>query len=333
MKRTGLKTNKLTSKTITALKIARREIWKIRPQIEAINLMITDKCNGRCVFCNIGRNYNGEDISFVRLPEFIIETFPDLKKVSITGGEPMLYDGIEFAYSTLKTHFPDTNTITNAMLPDRVKEFVNFNPDAKISTSLHGIGELHNQCMGIKDAWDRFHKSIQYMSGRVGAGMTVCKLNYDQITAVYDHVTSLGLHFAVNLMDISELYYQNTDLTKMLPTKGQRKVIIEQMEQIKTNQPLWKRLQMEFLTGKRRDFDCWSGRIQLFVHNSGRIYPCIYMDKAIESLQIGSLQNRSYKQINMAKCRKCLTHCEAMTSIVANTGFFLREKIRRGTIS
>lgn len=303
------------------------------PKIEIINLMITDKCNGRCVFCNIGRSYNGEDMDTRMVIEGIRETFPHLKKISITGGEPMMRDDIAEIYHVFQEDGYIINTITNAQFPKRVKAFVDVNPYAEMSTSLHGIGELHNKCMGLKHAWENFHQTIKYMPGKIGAGMTVCALNYDKITEVYDYLKDMGMYFAVNVMDISEMYYQNTDLTGMLPNAHQRQVMIEQMKQIRTTQELWKELQMELLAGHRRDFDCWSGRLQVFVHNSGRLYPCIFMDKVIRSLQLGSIQSRTVQQINMAPCRRCLTHCEAMTSIFVSEGrkFFvdkLRGKIR-----
>jgi MoaA/NifB/PqqE/SkfB family radical SAM enzyme len=306
------------------------------PKIETMNFMITDKCNGRCVFCNIGCSYNGEDLGVQDIVNGIFDTFPHLKRFSITGGEPMMHPDIAEIYYVLSRHYT-ISIVTNAQFPNRVKRFVNINPDARMTTSLHGVGELHDRCMGLKGAFDNFLKTIDYMPGKIGAGMTVCRLNYDKIVEVYDFLTDLGMYFAVNVMDISELYYQNTNLTSMLPSEEMKKTMIEQMKQVRTNQPTWKELQMKLLTGIREDFDCWSGRLQVFIHNSGRIYPCIYMDKVIESLQLGSLKNCSVRQINMQDCRKCLTHCEAMPSISIGKRrqiFFdvLRNKIRKGGI-
>jgi len=255
-------------------------------------------------------------------------TFPELKMVSITGGEPMMYRGIAGVYNDLQNDYL-INTVTNGLLPHLVRRFVDINPNARMSTSLHGVGELHDKCMGVKGAFDKFLKTVDLIPGKTGAGMTVCRLNYDKIVEVYDFLKDIGLYFAVNVMDISELYYQNPNLTHMLPNPEMKKVMIEQMLQVKTTQPLWKELQMKLLMGEREDFDCWSGRLQVFVHNSGRLYPCIYMDKIIESLQLGSLQDHSVRQINMQNCRKCLTHCEAMTSIrVSRWKALFADKIR-----
>lgn len=307
---------------------------QILPQIQTVNFMVTDRCNGRCVFCNIGRSYNGEDMDTQTIVQGLPETFPHLKKVSITGGEAMMRRDMAQLYHQLSEHGYYLNVVTNAQFPNRTRQFVDVNPDARISTSLHGLGELHNTCMGLPHAWDKFHETIKYLPGKIGAGMTVCSLNYDKILSVYDYLHDLGIFFAVNVMDISELYYQNTDLTGMLPTLAMREVMIEQMQQVRTTQELWKEMQIELLQGHRRDFDCWSGRLQVFIHNSGRIYPCIYMDKLIQSLQLGSLQSHTVKQINMGPCRRCLTHCEAMSSIMAEQGRAvltdrIRGKIRR----
>lgn len=277
--------------------------------------MITDKCNGRCVFCNIGRSYNGEDMPPQELVSGIRKTFPKLRKISITGGEPMMYPRVAEVYRNLQEDYV-INTVTNGMLPHLVKRFVDVNPNAEITTSLHGVGELHDKCMGIRGAFGRFLKTVDLIPGKTGAGMTVCRLNFDRIVEVHDFLTDMGLYFAVNIMDISELYYQNPDLVGMLPTEKMKKVMIDQMKQVKTVEPLWTKLQIKFLAGERENFDCWSGRSQVFIHNSGRVYPCIYMDKIIESLQLGSLQERSVKQIDLAKCRRCLTHCEAMPSLM-----------------
>lgn len=110
-----------------------------------LRLSITDYCNLKCFFCsNEGmdlkqKNKNYMDIEFLeRLIEILANA--GLKKVSITGGEPLLHPNVEYIIDFLKKfHFQElffhTNGInlTEGLIKKLVKNFT------KVAISIHSV--------------------------------------------------------------------------------------------------------------------------------------------------------------------------------------------------
>ncbi|MCX7716145.1 MAG: radical SAM protein [Endomicrobia bacterium] len=82
-----------------------------------LRVSVTDKCNFKCIYCNYPQS--NESLS-VELQDFIrvIRIFVKLgiKKVRISGGEPLLHDGIIDFISELKKLNLDIGITTNASL-------------------------------------------------------------------------------------------------------------------------------------------------------------------------------------------------------------------------
>ena len=76
-------------------------IDKFRRKITYLRVSITDKCNLRCIYCR----KDEDDIEYIKREEilsyeellYIIKVFVNLgvKKVRITGGEPLVRRGVE----------------------------------------------------------------------------------------------------------------------------------------------------------------------------------------------------------------------------------------------
>lgn len=229
------------------------------------------------------------------------EVFPHLKRLAITGGEPFLRKDLAQIYQTFQARY-QVGILTNGLFPGSIREFCETNPAASVTSSLHGLGSLHDKLMGIQGAFNRFMASSDYLEG---AGMTVCALNHDKIGEVADFVRGLGMTFAINLVDVSELYYQNRGIDYLRLTPAMKARVIEQVEQL-GKLTYWQKAQLAWLRGKRPELTCWAGRTRVFVHNSGRIYPCIYIPH-----QMGSLYAKQPPSpANLADCRRCFTRCE-----------------------
>lgn len=304
-------------KVRTAIHLAKTWVGKGNPQITSINFMITGQCNGRCLFCNIGNAYQGDDMPIETILQ-IPAVFPNLRTISITGGEPFLRKDLGAIYQRLQPRYK-VGIITNGLFPGSIREFFDMNPEASVTSSLHGVGSLHDKLMGKRGAFKLFMASADYIGG---AGMTICVLNYDKICEVAEFVRGLGMHFAINPMDVSELYYQNTGSGYLRLTPAMKATVIEQVEQL-GNLTYWQKAQLAWLRGNRPELECWAGRTQVFVHNSGRIYPCIYIP-----YQMGNLHSpNSPSPVNLVECRRCFTQCEWAHNIQSSPFYLVRTKL------
>ena len=95
-------------------------------QITDLRISITDRCNFRCVYCRSAdpENYHGHD-AILSWPELdrLAKIFLGLgiRKIRVTGGEPLVRDGVEDFISRLDAlGFSDLSMTTNGhLLPER----------------------------------------------------------------------------------------------------------------------------------------------------------------------------------------------------------------------
>jgi GTP 3',8-cyclase len=111
---------------------------KFGRQITDLRISVTDRCNFRCVYCRSAdpENYRDHDeiLSWTELERLArIFVGVGIRKVRITGGEPMVRDGLEKFVSHLKdVGIQDLSMTTNGhLLADRC--------EALISAGLHRI--------------------------------------------------------------------------------------------------------------------------------------------------------------------------------------------------
>ena len=95
---------------------------KFGRQITDLRISVTDRCNFRCVYCRSAdpENYRDHD-EILTWPELerLARVFHDLgiRKVRITGGEPLVREGVEKYISRLAVQgFPDLSMTTNGHL-------------------------------------------------------------------------------------------------------------------------------------------------------------------------------------------------------------------------
>ncbi len=91
-------------------------------QITDLRISVTDRCNFRCVYCRSAdpENYRDHE-EILSWPEFdrLAKIFLGLgiRKIRVTGGEPLVRDGVEDFISRLHAlGFPDLSMTTNGHL-------------------------------------------------------------------------------------------------------------------------------------------------------------------------------------------------------------------------
>jgi GTP 3',8-cyclase len=111
---------------------------KFGRQITDLRISVTDRCNFRCVYCRSAdpENYQAHD-KILTWPEFVrlARVFASLgiRKVRVTGGEPLVREGVESFIAELSAiGFPDISMTTNGhLLADR--------RDRLLAAGLHRI--------------------------------------------------------------------------------------------------------------------------------------------------------------------------------------------------
>jgi len=93
---------------------------------DRLRISVTDSCNFKCKYCtNEGQGHNGGnfiDLGFIkRLTEFILENQLYIKKLNITGGEPLLHPNLIEIVEIFKSAVSSITLNTNGELLDKSK--------------------------------------------------------------------------------------------------------------------------------------------------------------------------------------------------------------------
>jgi len=118
---------------------------------------VTDRCNSRCVYCDIWHKKPTKD---VLTPEEIEKTlrdplFRDVEYILNSGGEPTLRQDLKEIILAEHRALPKARLqlSTNGLLPERVIDVVKFaiqhDIDLSVGTSLDAIGDAYDSIRGV----------------------------------------------------------------------------------------------------------------------------------------------------------------------------------------
>lgn len=135
--------------------------------------IFTAGCNFRCPFCHnaslvIDTSMN-EDISEEEIVRFLEKRQGILDGVCISGGEPLLQDGIEEFIGKIKKMGYDVKLDTNGSFPDKLISLVEAGLVDYVAMDIKNSQEHYGRTIGIED-YDisNIHRSVTYlMSGAV----------------------------------------------------------------------------------------------------------------------------------------------------------------------
>ncbi|NLF44279.1 MAG: radical SAM protein [Bacteroidales bacterium] len=138
---------------------------------KVLQLPITNKCNCRCVMCNIWKNKNTIEFSLDEFAKFLKDPiFKKIESVGINGGEPSLLPNLPDYVDSILTlpKLKHVNIISNGLLSKRflfvVEEIYKRCKKNKVtfhlSFSLDGVGNIHNTIRGIPNAFEKVVSTI-----------------------------------------------------------------------------------------------------------------------------------------------------------------------------
>jgi cyclic pyranopterin phosphate synthase len=139
---------------------------KFGRQITDLRISVTDRCNFRCVYCRSAdpENYRDHDeiLSWPELERLagIFSTL-GIRKVRITGGEPLVRAGVEDFIATLDgMGFPDISMTTNGhLLAERCDRLVAAGLD-RINISLDSLDQAKFERITRTKSFDTVMRSI-----------------------------------------------------------------------------------------------------------------------------------------------------------------------------
>lgn len=303
---------------ITGIKnlILRSTSESLRPT--KIVYMVTDRCNSRCVHCNIWRKEPTKNPLTPKEVEqvFSDDLFRDVKYVLCTGGEPAVRNDLQDIILSIHNALPKAiiQLSTNGLLPDRVievvKAAVKHDICLDVGVSLDGIGEQHDNIRGIKGNFEKadrlIHKLVEIRNKHenklhIAAGIVISDLTLDSLPKVRSYAKILDI-------DLVEAWYNESSFYDNV---GKNVFSLNKLiEVVKSQQPsplqeLW----LRFIKGKSIKFPCFAMYTFCVLKCNGDIVACLNMfDKAA-----GNVREKPPTEIwhspEMKKVREDVRNC------------------------
>jgi pyruvate-formate lyase-activating enzyme len=189
-------------------------------------IMATNKCNGLCPFCDVQRRFLNQpepEADLVKLRMILEDLYGRnlISKISITGGEPLLYP--ERTNRLLETIFAvnpkaRVDLTTNGSLLGNLESLKNQDQLATIHLSRHHFETMkNNQLFGLRTAGiDDLHKLAERFPGKISLNCCLVKGFIDSPSKVEQYLdwaaTIKNLKSAgfISLMDKNAFCRTNT---------------------------------------------------------------------------------------------------------------------------
>lgn len=180
--------------------------------IKSVNWIITDTCNGRCVHCDMWQSEGRRPDLDMQTIERILcddairkgyEAHGKAFDISFAGGEPFVRSDLQDIVNLVERTYPGSfkAVTTNALLHDRILEFVERNQDLnfKLNVSIDGLQEVNDLQRGP----GAFRKAVdlvrtvkkRFPRQKIEIKLTITPHNYAQILKVYWLAVKLGCQF------------------------------------------------------------------------------------------------------------------------------------------
>jgi MoaA/NifB/PqqE/SkfB family radical SAM enzyme len=296
-------------------------LWKRRPI--QLTFFVTRRCNARCPFCfyleSPGPPATEPELTLDEI-ERISRSLGRLLWLAFSGGEPYLRRDLPEIGRIFYRHnrpaimlFP-----TNGLMPERIFEqterILRECPKSVIAVklSLDGVGEAHDRLRGTPGGFDRVIETYEritpllerYPHFELGVNTVFCRGNEDEMDAIADFVARLR-HIRTHTVslvrgDLADASHKQVDLGKYERTIGRLAQALRDGTapvygfsggpRLKAAQDIvQRRLILRTARAQRRLIDCYAGRLNLVLSETGEVYPC---ETRMQSL--GNVRDHGY---------------------------------------
>ena len=188
------------------------------PEKTACTLFLAG-CNFRCPFCHnaslVTHIDNAESYSEDEILDFLKKRQGLLDGVCVTGGEPLLQNGLNEFLKKVKALGYSVKLDTNGSFPDKLKTLVEQNLVDYVAMDVKGSIENYPKCVGIENFDTQYiEESIDYLlSNKVDYEFrttVVAELHDTQdIAALVKRIKGAKRYFLQNFVDSGDLICQN----------------------------------------------------------------------------------------------------------------------------
>lgn len=304
--------------------------------VRTFNLIITYRCNSRCIICDIWRTKNKKfkDISYDKIKQILdASSFKNVRTFVLTGGEPFIRPDLYEIYNFIKQKFPSKKIIisTNGLLRKNILDFLEKIEDKSsfgLIISLDGIKKIDN-IRGVKNSLEKILNTIreikkQFPSIKLFIKFTITPWNHNEILDIYNLSKKENIGFLIKCIDNLNNYtsplsykkneqrflfndYKKTEILKQL-----EKLRFYQLEKLHFRNSAFTRELIEYFSKKNHILsNCTLPHYSVFVMQNGDIYLCRRFESVgnIYKNEFSYIWNsKTAKKVRYSKCDSCVSH-------------------------
>ena len=270
-------------------------------------IITTYKCNAKCGMCHTWKHPSKTSEEFD--PEILSKIPGGMKRLNITGGEPMLRKDIREIVKILDRKTKRLEISTNGFFVDKIVNIAKEFPDITVRVSVEGLPELNDRLRGIKNGFDRGMRTILRLKRLgikdIGFAMTISGVNCRDLLDLYTLVASMDVEFA-NAVAHNSFYFHKSDNVIENVEEVEKALVLFISALLRSPRTNLKRRVKDWLRayvnlgllrhvqGKSRTISCGAGIDVFFVDPWGRILAC---NGSIEPMVMGDLNSQSFGEI------------------------------------
>ncbi|MGD9850956.1 MAG: radical SAM protein [Nitrospirales bacterium] len=245
---------------------------------------ITSACNVECDFCLVEKKHRTIPLrQAMDLAAVLIEE--GVEKFLISGGEPLLYPGIESLLEFLVGRGVLVKLLTNGTIHNpRIFDLIQGTPQIEVSLSVQSINEeMSDRIFKRKGSWAKLLETIRLLpKDRLNIITTFSTMNYDHIEEIIDWVVAQG----IRCLSITNVFQETTR-----PARFMDSCLMYKEDAIQINRLF------ELIVNKRQEYEgrliirttqfggeahetCEAGRSVLYVDSTGALLPCTLTNNA-----------------------------------------------------
>ncbi len=304
-------------------------------------VITTYRCNAKCQMCNTWR-YPSK--IYEEFNPKILEKLPGgMKRINITGGEPLLRRDLADIISILNKKTSRLEISTNGYFTDRITEIAKKFPDITIRISVEGLPQKNDSLRGISNGFDHALRTLLKLKSLgikdIGFAIVISQHNISDLLELYSLASDLDVEFSQSTMHNSFYFHKNDNKIDNfeLIDNTMKDFIIKLLQSKRKNLKLrvkdWFRAYINMgllrhMHGQCRTIPCGAGTDLFFVDPWGRILACNGSD---EPLIMGDLTTTSFEEIWNSKeantIRETLKNCKKNCWMIGTSVPAMRKNI------